>query len=237
MPFFAQRRSENVLRAFKAGRIHVFERQIKILGTGLGIDGQAAIAGLANFFQRVVAAQMHDVDRRAGHFGERDGARRGFGFGRGRARERVILRSGLSFGQRLLDDHVDGAAVFRVHADHGAVLRGRAQGLEDAGVVEHENAGIGHEQFEAGDAFADQFVHLGQLCAGKVGDDAVKCVVADGLARSLAHPGVEGVRRDWPLYWIAKSISVVVPPKAAARVPVSKSSALVVPPKGMSRWV
>src|SRR5688572_11659605 len=36
---------------------------------------------------------------------------------------------------------------------------------------------------------------------------------------------------------MAKSISVVVPPKAAARVPVSKSSALVVPPKGMSRWV
>ncbi len=32
-------------------------------------------------------------------------------------------------------------------------------------------------------------------------------------------------------------MSVVVPPKAAARVPVSKSSALVVPPKGMSRWV
>ena len=32
-------------------------------------------------------------------------------------------------------------------------------------------------------------------------------------------------------------MSVVVPPKAAARVPVSKSSALVVPPKGMSRCV
>ena len=31
--------------------------------------------------------------------------------------------------------------------------------------------------------------------------------------------------------------SVVVPPMAAARVPVSKSSADVVPPKGMSRWV
>src|SRR5262249_42193671 len=36
---------------------------------------------------------------------------------------------------------------------------------------------------------------------------------------------------------MAKSISVVVPPKAAARVPVSKSSELVVPPNGMSRWV
>src|SRR5262249_12604357 len=36
---------------------------------------------------------------------------------------------------------------------------------------------------------------------------------------------------------MAKSISVVVPPKAAAPVPVSKSSALVVPAKGISRWV
>jgi len=36
---------------------------------------------------------------------------------------------------------------------------------------------------------------------------------------------------------MAKSISVVVPPKAAATVPVSKSSALFVPPNGMSRCV
>ena len=44
-------------------------------------------------------------------------------------------------------------------------------------------------------------------------------------------------RVECPLVWIAKSTIVVVPPKAAARVPVSKSSALVVPPKGMSMWV
>src|ERR1700678_2088559 len=36
---------------------------------------------------------------------------------------------------------------------------------------------------------------------------------------------------------MAKSIRQVVPPKAAARVPVSKSSALVVPPNGISRVV
>src|SRR5579864_679161 len=36
---------------------------------------------------------------------------------------------------------------------------------------------------------------------------------------------------------MAKSISVVVPPNAAAIVPVSKSSALIVPPKGISRCV
>src|SRR5215472_13355144 len=36
---------------------------------------------------------------------------------------------------------------------------------------------------------------------------------------------------------MAKSTMLVVPPNAAARVPVSKSSAEVVPPNGMSRWV
>ena len=40
-----------------------------------------------------------------------------------------------------------------------------------------------------------------------------------------------------PRAWMAKSTMVVVPPKAAARVPVSKSSLDVVPPNGMSRCV
>ena len=63
----------------------------------------------------------------AGHLRQRDGARRGFGFRRGGAGERVILGRGLALGQRLLDDHVDGAAVLGVHADHGAGLgRGAA---------------------------------------------------------------------------------------------------------------
>src|SRR6266568_2091018 len=44
-------------------------------------------------------------------------------------------------------------------------------------------------------------------------------------------------RSEPPFCWMAKSMSVVVPPWAAAMVPVSKSSDETVPPKGMSRWV
>src|SRR5579859_3403703 len=44
-------------------------------------------------------------------------------------------------------------------------------------------------------------------------------------------------RSEPPLGCTAKSTSEVVPPQAAARVPVSKSSAENVPPNGMSRWV
>src|ERR1044071_4606455 len=42
---------------------------------------------------------------------------------------------------------------------------------------------------------------------------------------------------DPPFCWIAKSTMVVVPPCAAATVPVSKSSDAVVPPNGSSMWV
>jgi hypothetical protein len=44
-------------------------------------------------------------------------------------------------------------------------------------------------------------------------------------------------RSEPPTCWIAKSTIVVVPPHAAARVPVSNVSDAVVPPKGISMWV
>src|SRR6201995_4006397 len=40
-----------------------------------------------------------------------------------------------------------------------------------------------------------------------------------------------------PFFWTGKSTMVVVPPQAAAWVPVAKSSTENVPPNGISRWV
>jgi hypothetical protein len=51
------------------------------------------------------------------------------------------------------------------------------------------------------------------------------------------HQVSKASRMRVPRAWMAKSTMEVVPPNAAARVPVSKSSAEVVPPNGMSRWV
>ena len=198
VPFFAQRRRENVFGALEAGSVHVFERKIEILRTSFGISGQAAVARLANFFERVVAGEMNDVDGRAGHFGQRNGARGGFGFGGRGPRQRVIFRCALAFRKRLLNDHVDRAAIFRVHADQAGVLGGLAHGAENSGVVEHEDAGIGHEEFEAGDAFAYQFAHLFELRGAEVGDDAVEGVVDDGFVVRLLHPGVKGLAESLP---------------------------------------
>src|SRR5579863_8472769 len=57
------------------------------------------------------------------------------------------------------------------------------------------------------------------------------------LPSAFFHQVSSAVRILVPRAWMAKSTMVVVPPMAAARVPVRKSSADWVPPKGMSRWV
>src|SRR5580704_5318865 len=57
------------------------------------------------------------------------------------------------------------------------------------------------------------------------------------LPSALACQASSVSRSEPPLGCTAKSTSEVVPPQAAARVPVSKSSAENVPPNGMSRWV
>src|SRR4051812_47675943 len=57
------------------------------------------------------------------------------------------------------------------------------------------------------------------------------------LPSAFFHHVSSASRIRVPRPWIAKSTMVVVPPKAAARVPVSKSSDDVVPPNGMSRCV
>jgi hypothetical protein len=57
------------------------------------------------------------------------------------------------------------------------------------------------------------------------------------LPSAFFHHVSSAVRIFVPRAWMAKSTIVVVPPMAAARVPVSKSSAELDPPKGMSRCV
>src|ERR1039458_5417916 len=57
------------------------------------------------------------------------------------------------------------------------------------------------------------------------------------LPSAFFHQTSRASRMRAPRGWMAKSTIVVVPPKAAARVPVRKSSAKVIDATGMSRWV
>src|SRR3954470_10689007 len=57
------------------------------------------------------------------------------------------------------------------------------------------------------------------------------------LPSALACQASRPSRSEWPTLCTAKSTIVVVPPQAAARVPVSKVSEAKVPPNGSSMWV
>jgi len=50
--------------------------------------------------------------------------------------------------------------------------------------------------------------HFFELRGAEVGDDAVEGVVGDGFVVGFLHPSVEGMAEVWPLYWMAKSMSV-----------------------------
>src|SRR5262249_48701230 len=112
VPFLAQWGSENVLCPLKSRHVKILNRKEQVLGTGLGVDWQATVAGLAHFLKRVVAAQMHNVDWSSGHLRQGDGACRGLGFGGCWPREGMVLGRFFALGKRLLHDHVNGIAVF-----------------------------------------------------------------------------------------------------------------------------
>ena len=67
-------------------------------------------------------------------------------------------------------------------------------------------------------------LHLLERALVDVGDDHVERVVDRAVALGLGVPGVEALAQRAAHRWIAKSTIVVVPPHAAARVPVSNVS-------------
>ena len=96
----------------------------------------------------------------------------GFRFGARGPGEGVIDGRGFAFGERALNDGVDDAAVFSVHADEGSVFGGLTQRrFKDGGVIHHEDVRIGHEELEAGHAFADHVVHVFKAGSAEIGDD------------------------------------------------------------------
>ena len=106
-------------------------------------------------------------------------------------------------------------------------------------VVAVEHPRVGHEQLEAGDALVvDELVHRLERVVVDAAEDHVEAVVDRAVAVGLGVPRVEAVlhhaRRS---RCTAKSMIVVVPPQAAARVPVSKVSDANVPPNGSSMCV
>ena len=189
----AERRAHDVLRPAEARLLVVVVRQEQILRAGFREGRQAAVARVRDHLERLGRREMDDVHRHVGDFGERDRTMGRLRFGARRARQRVEFRRGLPFRERPLDQDVDGAAVLRVHQDQRAGVGRPLHGPEDRRVVQHEHAGVRHEQLERGDPLAHERVHLALHLIVQLGDDHMEAVVDHGLALRLLYPRFPGV--------------------------------------------
>ncbi len=136
-------------------------------------------------------------------------------------------------------EDIDRRTVLGVH--HREQPEGLARllhGPDDLAVVGVEHARVGHEHLVARDALVGQLLHrlqrLPRPRRRRSGGSRSRsrCCRRPSRARRPAH-----LSRRWPVVCTAKSITLVVPPQAAAVVPGSKVSDAAVPPNGSSKWV
>ena len=168
-------------------------RQVEVLRAGLAEHVGAAVAGRGHRLERLAGRHVHDVERDvAGHLRQHDGPVGGLALQLGSTDDAVVLRVGLAPGQRLRDEHVDGDAVLGVHHDHRAVVGRPLHGPQDLAVVAVEDAGVGHEELEAGDALVvHQVVHGLERVVVDAADDLVEAVVDGAVAVGLLVPRAE----------------------------------------------
>ena len=183
---------------------------------------------------------MDDVQASAGHLGPSDRPLDGFPLGHGRPREGVSPRA-----ERLpvgvlaiaLDEQVEQVDALGVDSDLGAQLGGQLETLIQDGVVGHPALlSVDHEHLEGRNAGVHDLTELPGHLVVPIREAEVERVVDADLRVGLCLARFDGREEGLTLAWMAKSMTVVTPPQAAALVPFSKSSALTVPPKGSCRW-
>ena len=137
---------------------------------------------------------MNDVERSARDARELDRPVRGLALGLGRPGQSVPVRLGVSFRQRLLDEHVDHIAVLGVHHHERARLGRDLHRPEERLVVDHQCALVGHEELVGGDALVGQGGELLERAAlPEIGDRHVVSHVDHLLAVRLRAPVVDRV--------------------------------------------
>ena len=119
--------------------------------------------------------QVDDVERARRHLRQLDRPVRGLGLQQRVAHVAVVARVGLARGRAPARSSTSMAMPFSACIMISPPLLGaRLHGAQDLAVVAVEDAGVGHEQLEAGDALADQDVHLLERALVDVGDDHVE---------------------------------------------------------------
>ena len=196
--FFAQRRGEDVLGLFPALAGHLlFEREHQVLRASLRQGMQAAVLRVLKLAQGVLVGKMHDVHRGAGHMRDSDGAVCGLSFCMGRPAVRVMVGLGFALREHARNHDVDHAAILSMDAAESVQQACLVHDFVHQPVVDHEDAGIGHEELERRDALLHHGFHLGQalraVARSQVGDGHVQPVVDAGLAVALGQPGLQSL--------------------------------------------
>jgi hypothetical protein len=187
------------------------DRQVEILRARLAEDVPPVVTRGRDGCHRLLRRHVHDVQGRAREPRQHDRPMRRFLFGLPGARRAVVPRRGLAACERLRDEHVDGDAVLRVHHDERAVGGRGLHRPQDLAVVRVEDAGVRHEQFEAGDAFGHELVHGLQRIVVDAADDLVEPVVDRALPVGLVVPRGESVLDAFTGALDRESMIVVVP--------------------------
>jgi hypothetical protein len=143
-------------------QVVVFSRiEQQMLNQRLAIDAFSCGAGPRDRFMRLAATRMHDIERRAGHVGDHDGAVGRLGLHFGRARIGMAVQAGDAARQQCFLHRRDDVAVLGVHQRDSAKMGAARERVVKFVVVHHQRALVGHEMLEGVDAVGfDDGLHL-----------------------------------------------------------------------------
>jgi len=126
--------------------------------------------------------------------------------------------------------------IFRMDTNQTAMGPGLDQGLQE-NVIGDSQRLIGGKHLKTGITPVYHDRHFPERALIQVGKSYVETVINDRLPLCLPVHASTVSASDRPFVWLAKSITVVVPPQAAAMVPLVKSSLVTRSPQGIARWV
>ena len=160
-------------------------------------DPLALEPGAGHGLKRLLARDVDDVDGRVQHLGDADRPVRRLALDLGRARLRMPLGPGDSFGEQLPLQVPDQLAVLGMDSAERAKLLTTREARQQLLVVQHDRALVSHEVLEAVDpVLTGQHAHVLLDLLVPVGDRHVERIVRRRLGGALhpVPPGFHGPR-------------------------------------------
>ncbi len=194
----AEGRAHDIFGAFEAvvaGEFGVGFIEEEVLDEGFDGDFDTAEFGGNGDFEGFLAGEVDDVDVGVVHGGEGHEVVGTFGFDERRAGFVVEGGAGVAGGEEFFLAFGDGGIIFAVGGGDDAELFGEFEGVVEFGVVYAEEAFVGEEDFEGGDAGVDDFAELAFGFGIVAGDAHVEGEVAGAFSFGLGFPEVEGFER------------------------------------------